>query len=280
MIGKLPNLITFDGEARSGKGTIVQATKDYLRDECGYKVMLIDAGQVFRVLVVAATRAGIDITDAEALDTFLTDPIEVEKCVQFVKSVYHMDKTERDGLLYTNEIGANSAVVGARPLSQKFKDELLKKWLYDARIEGYEIVLLDGRALEEVGTMLQEENLCHFAMGLYFTCEPTMGARRTLGFASKKYETLSDDELASVEQLVAQIQARNQSDSQREIQPIVAPIGPTLRLPNIAAVSMVGGERFMCSVDTSAEMTKSAMTQPIAELVARKMELDSAHSDN
>ena len=54
---QIPKLITFDGEARSGKGTIVQATKDYLRDECGYHVMLIDAGQVFRVLVVAAIAA-------------------------------------------------------------------------------------------------------------------------------------------------------------------------------------------------------------------------------
>jgi len=69
----LPKLVTFDGEARSGKGTIVQTTKDYLRDECGYEVMLIDAGQVFRVLVVGATRAGVDVNDPGAIDAFLAD---------------------------------------------------------------------------------------------------------------------------------------------------------------------------------------------------------------
>ena len=63
-----PRLITFDGEARSGKGTIVQFTKDYLRDELGLKVMLIDRGQTFRTLVVAATRAGVDLDDAEAIE--------------------------------------------------------------------------------------------------------------------------------------------------------------------------------------------------------------------
>ena len=67
----LQKLVTFDGEARSGKGTVVQATKDYLRDECGYSVMLIDAGQVFRVLVVGATRAGVDMDNPDAIDAFL-----------------------------------------------------------------------------------------------------------------------------------------------------------------------------------------------------------------
>jgi cytidylate kinase len=64
----VPKVVTFDGEARSGKGTIAQATKDYLRDECGYEVMLIDRGQTFRVLVVAAANAGVDLDAPEAID--------------------------------------------------------------------------------------------------------------------------------------------------------------------------------------------------------------------
>ena len=57
-----------------------------------------------------------------------------------------MDKAERDSLLYTNQVSANSATIGARPLSQIFKDNLLRKWLIDARNEGFDTVLLDGRA--------------------------------------------------------------------------------------------------------------------------------------
>lgn len=263
----LPILITFDGEARSGKGTIVQATKDYLRDTKERKVMLIDAGQVFRVLVVAATRAGVNLDDPDAIDAFLQDDKNAEDSVQLVKEVYHMTKQERDDLLYTNQVGENSAKVGARPLSQYFKDELLKKWLRDARDEGYEIVLLDGRALDEVGSRLESEGLCDFRAGLYFICDEQVGARRTLGFAGKQYEELSDQEKASVNALVEQIKLRNQADRIRPVQPLVRPNTAVSALPTIAEPSSETG-RPMYLVDTSADMTKLEMAVPVTELVA------------
>lgn len=268
MTKQLPALITFDGEARSGKGTIVQATKDYLRDEHGRNVMLIDAGQVFRVLVVAATRAGVDMNNAAALDAFLGDPIMVEGCVQLVKDVYHMEKSERDGLLYTNEVGANSAVVGARPLSQTFKDELLKKWLKDASDEGYDTVLLDGRTLEEVGTMLEDEGFCRFVLGLYFVCDPIVGARRTLGYAKKAYDELTAEEKSSVDELVQQINERNAKDRTRTVQPVLPPVSAkTYRLPD-APRWQNADERMMVIFDTSAELSKEAMSHPVAELTS------------
>lgn len=265
----LPRLVTFDGEARSGKGTIVQATKDFLRDERNHKVMLIDAGQVFRVLVVAASRAGVDMDDPAAIDAFLNDEQQAERCVQFVKDVYHMKKDERDALLYTNQVGANSAKVGARPLSQEFKDKLLKKWLRDARVEGFDTVLLDGRALEEVGQMLESEGLCDFVLGLYFVCDPTVGARRTLGLAKKNYTDLNDDERQSVDELVAQIVDRNQKDATRTVQPIVPPRkAPTCYLPD-SLPDLPSTTRPMIVVDTSADMTKSTMISPVANYVAQ-----------
>lgn len=263
----LPILITFDGEARSGKGTIVQATKDYLRDHEGRKVMLIDAGQVFRVLVVAATRAGVDLDDPDAIDAFLSDDKNAEDSVELVKQVYHMTKDERDELLYTNIVGENSAKVGARPLSQDFKDELLKKWMRDARTEGYEIVLLDGRALDEVGSRLHDEGLCDFRAGLYFICDPIVGARRTLGFAAKQYDELTDEEKASVDALVQQINVRNEADRIRPVQPLVRPNTTVSKLPEIAEPATETG-RPMYLVDTSADMTKLAMAVPVTELVA------------
>jgi cytidylate kinase len=263
----LPILITFDGEARSGKGTIVQATKDYLRDQAGRTVMLIDAGQVFRVLVVAATRAGVDLDSPDAIDAFLGDDKNIQDCMQLVKDVYHMQKEERDSLLYTNEVGHNSAKIGARPLSQYFKDELLKRWLGDAQTDGFEIVLLDGRALEEVGTMLENDGLCDFRLGLYFICDPIIGARRTLGFADKAYEDLNDDEKASVDELVLQIKARNEADEKREVQRLVRPAGVTIsRLPEIEKSTNSAG-RPMYLLDTSKEMSKELMASPVITLV-------------
>lgn len=262
----LPKLITFDGEARSGKGTVVQATKDYLIKN-GHKVMLIDAGQVFRVLVVAVTRAGVDINNPEALDNFLQDENEVQKSVQLVKEVYHMEKDQRDSLLYTNEVSASSAIIGRRPLSQEFKDNLLRKWLKDAAEEGFEVVLLDGRALEEVGSKLEDEGYCNFALGLYFICDAVVGARRTLGFASKSYEELSEEDKNSVDELVGQINSRNQADREREVQPIVPPRdSPTYRLPEKFTFNTSSG-RPMAIVDTSADVSKEEMVRPVAEAI-------------
>lgn len=265
----LPILITFDGEARSGKGTIVQATKDYLRDNADYKVMLIDAGQVFRVLVVAALRAGVDLDDPDAIDTFLGDENSVQDCMQLVKDVYHMEKEERDNLLYTNDVGHNSAKIGARPLSQYFKDELLKSWLKDARIEGFEVVLLDGRALEEVGAGLEADGLCDFRLGLYFICDPIIGARRTLGYANRQYEDLSDSEKADVDELVSQIKLRNEADQKRTVQTLVRPSGVAIsHLPRIEEPTS-STSRPMYLLDTSRDMSKQEMSGPVIALVTR-----------
>lgn len=263
----LPILITFDGEARSGKGTIVQATKDYLRDS-GRSVMLIDAGQVFRVLVVAATRANVDLNNPDAIDAFLGNDKNIQDCMQLVKDVYHMRKEERDDLLYTNAVGHNSAKIGARPLSQDFKDELLKRWLEGARTEGYEIVLLDGRALEEVGAVLESNGLCDFRLGLYFICDPIIGARRTLGFANQAYKNLSTDEKKSIDELVSQINARNIADEKRAVQPLVRPQGVAIsHLPDILPNTSVN--RPMYLLDTSKEMSKEEMSSPVITLVAQ-----------
>lgn len=259
----LLRLVTFDGEARSGKGTIVGRTKDYLRDECGYRVMLIDAGQVFRVLVVAAGRAGVDVDNPAAIDAFLDDDDQVERCVALVKEVYHMTKADRDDLLYTNDVSANSAKIGARPRSQQFKDMLLRKWLGDAASEGYDVVLLDGRALEEVGTMLADEGLCQFVLGLYFVCDPVVGAMRTLGFADSSYDDLSADDRQTIDDLVAQIETRNAADAARPVQPIVRPTdAPVVQLP----ASIAPGEKFYI-IDTSAPMTRDDMAAPVGALV-------------
>jgi len=262
----LPILITFDGEARSGKGTIVQRTKDYLRDNKGYKVMLIDAGQVFRVLVVAATSAGVKLEDSAAIDAFLEDDTNIDSCVQLVKDVYRMQKPEREALLYTNQVGIASAQIGTRPASQDFKDFLLKGWLRDARKEGFEIVLLDGRALEETGTMLRSENLCDFRLGLYFICNATVGARRTLGYAEHMYDELDSTKKIAVNELVRQITIRNNADKTRVVQPLVRPLhAPISYLPHISKMS--DGSPPMYLLDTSLDMTKDDMSQPVMQLV-------------
>jgi cytidylate kinase len=266
-----PLLVTFDGEARSGKGTIVQATKDFLRDERGYKTMLIDRGQTFRVLVVAAERAGIDLDNPDAIDNYLEDESNITSCMQLVKDVYHMTKDERDALLYRNKVGVDSAKVGARPASQAFVKMLTKKWMRDAGAEGYEVVLVDGRALETVAREMDAEGLCDYRMGLYFICDAIVGARRTLGYAKTPYEELQDDARSEVDTLVEQIKVRNYRDSNDRANDEDRLLPPTNAqtycLPNVPPAESTASVP-MYILDTSADLTKNAMSLPVAEFVA------------
>lgn len=265
----LPRIVTFDGEARSGKGTIVQITKDYLRDKCGYKVMLIDRGQTFRVLVVAATRAGVDVDVPAEIDNFLADEQNATDCVQFVKDVYRMSKEERDELLYTNVVGENSAKIGARPASQEFVANLTKKWIKDAGAEGFDVVLIDGRALESIATEMHDEGLCDYRLGLYFVCDALVGARRTLGLAATAYEHLSADDKNAVDDLVDQIYQRNKRDFDREVEKLAPPVGaPVYRLPSVPDSLDIATGRPMLIIDTSSEISKLDMSMPVARMVA------------
>lgn len=270
MQSSLPKLVTFDGEARSGKGTVVGLVKDYLRDECGRKVMLIDAGQVFRVLVIAITRAGVDINSPPAIDAYLNNGDNIASSVQLVKDVYRMPKNEREALLYTGEVSANSAKIGARPASQTFKDNLLRKWLKDARAEGCDTVLLDGRALEEVGSMLAAEGLCNYVLGLFFVCDPVVSAQRTLGHMPRPYAELTGDVQIEVDKLVEQIHARNKSDRERAVHPIVEPHNaPRYQITEIPVELPPRQPRPMAIIDRSIEVPLDTMALPIARLVAR-----------
>lgn len=265
----LPKLVTFDGEARSGKGTVVGLVKDYLRDNEGHKVMFIDAGQVFRVLVVAITRAEVDIDSPAAIDNYLADGDNIAACVHLVKEVYHMAKIDRKELLYTNEIGVNSAKVGARPRSQEFKDNLLRRWLEDARIEGYDVVLLDGRALEETGEMLANRGLCHYVLGLFFVCDPVVSAQRSLGYMPEPYDALSKEVKDQVDELVQQIEARNTADRERAVQPLVMPKNaPRFMVTEVPETVPPRSPRPMVVIDRSIEVPLDTMIVPTAKLIA------------
>jgi cytidylate kinase len=91
---------------------------------------------------------------------------------------------------------------------------------------------------------------------------------RTLGFAARDYEGLSDAQRRNVDQLVDQINERNRADRERPVQPIVPPAGaPTYVLPDVPHMEPTG-TRFMATIDTSAKQSKDAMTSPVIRLVS------------
>lgn len=258
-------LFTFDGQARSGKGTIAHAVKRALQAR-NINTMLIDSGQIFRVLAVFAVNHGVDVDSPDKLNVFLTNESMLEEATDFIKKVYHMEHAERDSLIYTHEVSENSAKLGARPRSQEFKDKLLCKWMEDARQEGVRVVLLDGRSMKTTGEMLRDRGLCDYEMGFYFTCEPLVGAMRTLGLSDLPYEHLNEEEQEEVDRLVAQVIARNKSDMERTVQPVRPPEdAPSFVLPDFDYEPAHDGLK-MIIIDTSAELTKEQMTEPFVKL--------------
>ncbi len=266
-----PNLVTCDGEARTGKGTMIQATKDFLRDK-GQKVMLIDAGQVFRVLAVVTHEAGVNLENPEEIGSFLGSEPNIEIAARRVKEVYHLTKEERDQLIYTDEVGANSAKIGAQSRSQEFKDVLLEKWMRDAGEEKYDTVLLDGRALELVGKTLAEKKLCNYVLGLFSICDELVGARRTRGFAHIPFNELPLGDKENVLTLAEQIRERNRKDQERLVQPLVRPAeAPIWRLgidETPPPIGIIHSQPPIVMIDTSAEISREDMSRPVAKFVA------------
>ena len=261
----VPRLITFDGEARSGKGTIAHFLKKRLETR-GLKVMLIDRGQAFRGFVVSAMRSGVDPDDAVALDAFLTDELALENTVRLLKDIYAMSHEERDALLYTKNVGENSAKIGARPASQEFVYNLTLKWITDAKAEDCDVILMDGRALEALADDADSRGLCEYALGLYFICDPPVGARRTLGFGAMSYDELDATQREEVDDLVRQIIARNHADMTRDTQRLVRPeSAPEVKLPATDVELPANTSRII--IDTSGNLTKQGMSASALRII-------------
>lgn len=261
----VPRLITFDGEARSGKGTVAHFAKKQLQQD-GLKVMLIDRGQAFRGLVVSAARSGVDPDDTEALDLFLTDELALENTVQLLKDIYLMPHAERDALLYTNEVSVASAKIGARPASQDFVYNLTLKWITDAKADGYDLVLMDGRALDELANDAEARGLCQYVLGLYFVCDTRIGARRTLGLARLPYDQLTQAQRDEVDGFTEQINVRNKADMTRQSQRLVRPSGAlVVKLPTVPTDIAAGTDHVI--IDTSEDITKRDMSESAMQLI-------------
>jgi len=126
---------------------------------------------------------------------------------------------------------------------------------------------MDGRALQALGEELQAEGACKYPLGLYFVCDPVVGARRTLGFANTPYDQLAAADRQAVDQFVAQISARNHADMTRSSQAVRPPEhAVTAHLPELPVV--VGHDApQMVIIDTAADLTKDDMARPVLALV-------------
>ena len=185
---------TIDGPSGSGKGTIAAL----LARELGWE--LLDSGALYRVTALAAMNQQVDFADADALAL-----VAAGLDVQFLPAedgLVILLAGERVGnSLRTEEVGAMASQVAALPA---VRAALLQRQRDFARLPG---LVADGR---DMGTVVFPDA----AVKVFLTASAEERAKR-------RFEQLHQKGInASFDRLLADIQARDERDSQRAVAPL------------------------------------------------------------
>ena len=195
-MNKVP-VITIDGPSGSGKGTVSRAVARAL----GYK--LLDSGALYRLLALAARKAGVGLDDgpelarlAQKLDlTFGSDAAGQE--------IVRLDGKDMMGAIRTEEAGNDASKVAAEPM---VRAALLERQRRFAAPPG---LVADGR---DMGTVVFTDA----EVKIFLTASAEERAAR-------RYKQLKEKGVtATLAALSLEIAERDRRDTNRAISPLVA----------------------------------------------------------
>ncbi len=189
-------VVTIDGPSGSGKGTIAAL----LARELGWG--LLDSGALYRLTALAAMNHGVDFADESSLKV-LAGHLDV----QFLPSetgeglTIILEGEQVGASLRTEEVGAMASRVAALP---GVRAALLQRQRDFAELPG---LVADGR---DMGTVV----FPGAALKVFLTASAEERAKR-------RYDQLHQKGIdASFDRLLADIQARDERDSQRAVAPL------------------------------------------------------------
>lgn len=286
---KRPRLVTAGGYARSGKGTSMADLKEFL--ESRHKaVVLIDQGIKFRAMAEVAIGAGEALDSPTTLDDFIGSASAQEDTLTLLDEVGQMDPDEIKSLLYTPALSDAAGKVGKVASSHAVAVGLLRAQVEHAAETEADVVIIDGRSIENYARQFTDEGLAHFVIGWFFKCDPTIAARRSLGLFGDIDEMSDEDRLRLLEETF-NISDRNKSDTLRDVDPLREPMrAHHLDLATYSSpdreytpykishdiVSRSNGS--MAVVDTSYTTSVEQMTHPVTELSSHALRWNGALS--
>ena len=186
-------VVTIDGPSGSGKGTIARLLADRLGWHC------LDSGALYRLVGVAADRAGVSLDDPAALAAVARDlPVE------FAGDRVLLDGEDVGTLIRTEQAGSLASRVAAVPA---VRDALLDWQRGYAREPG---LVADGR---DMGTVVFPDA----QVKVFLTASAEERAHR------RHKQLLEKGLTANLSNLVAEIRERDERDRNRAVAPLKAP---------------------------------------------------------
>jgi len=188
-------IITIDGPAASGKSTAARLLAERLG------VSFLDTGAMYRAVTLAATRAGVDMSDEEKLLEVLDNKefqftIEKSKIAVFIDGV---DVTEQ---IRGPEVTANARYIAS---SAKVREKLVQ--MQRQIVSGEDKIVTEGR---DQGTVaFPEANI-----KIFLTAQTIERARR------RQAELGAKGEGDSLEKIQRAIVERDKSDESRTVGPL------------------------------------------------------------
>ncbi|WP_313705408.1 (d)CMP kinase [Massilia sp.] len=184
-------VITIDGPTASGKGTVAARVADRL----GYH--LLDSGALYRLTALSAMRAGVDLADEHGVAN-----LAAQLPVRFTGDGIFLDGEEVGALIRAEEVGNNASKIAALPG--------VRQALYALQL-GFRTapgLVADGR---DMGTVI----FPNARLKVFLTA--SVEAR-----AERRYKQLIGKGFsANMDDLLADLQARDARDTHRSVAPLV-----------------------------------------------------------
>lgn len=188
-------VITIDGPTASGKGTVAHKVADVL----GFH--FLDSGSLYRLTALSAIRRGVDLRDEHAIAK-LAEHLPVS----FAGGEILLANENVSQAIRAEEVGNMASKIAALPT---VRQALYALQLGFRRAPG---LVADGR---DMGTVI----FPHARLKVFLTASVEARAQR-------RYKQLIDKGIsANMEDLLSDLRARDERDTQRTIAPLVAAEG-------------------------------------------------------